>query len=41
LDTTTVSEIAYGLRIYFSVILPLLLLAAAIEVYVTPHIAGL
>jgi len=40
-DTTTISELGYGLRIYFSVILPLLLLAAAVEVYVTPHIAGL
>lgn len=40
-DTTLLAEFGHGLRIYFSIILPLLLLAAAIEVYVTPLIAGL
>ena len=40
-ETTLFAEFRHGLRIYFSVILPLLLLAAAIEVYVTPIIAGL
>ncbi|MGH7931500.1 MAG: stage II sporulation protein M, partial [Candidatus Binatia bacterium] len=40
-DTTIVSELGYSLRIYFSVILPLLLVAAVIEVYVTPLIAEL
>jgi len=40
-DTTLMSELRHGLRFYFTIILPLLLLAAAIEVYVTPLIAGL
>jgi stage II sporulation protein M len=40
-DTTLMSELGHGLRLYFTIILPLLLLAAAIEVYVTPLIAGL
>lgn len=39
--TTLFSELGQGLRIYVSVILPLLLLAAAIEVFVTPLVAGL
>ena len=40
-DRTLLSELGHGLRLFFSVILPLLLVAAAIEVFVTPHIAGL
>jgi stage II sporulation protein M len=40
-DTTLLSELAHGLRLFFSIILPLLLLAAAIEVFVTPLLAGL
>jgi stage II sporulation protein M len=37
--TTLLEELAYGLRIYFKVILPLLILAAVVEVYVTPLVA--
>jgi stage II sporulation protein M len=40
-DKTLLAELGDGLRIYFTVIVPLLLVAAAIEVYVTPHVAGL
>ena len=40
-DSTFLAELAHGLRLFVSVILPLLLLAAAIEVFVTPLIAGL
>ena len=40
-DRTFLSELGHGLRLFFSVILPLLLVAAAIEVFVTPLIAGL
>jgi stage II sporulation protein M len=40
-DATLMSELGLALRIYFTIILPLLLLAAAIEVYVTPLVAGL
>ena len=40
-DTTVLSELGHGLRLFFSVILPLLLLAATIEVFVTPFLAGL
>ena len=40
-DRTLLSELGHGLRLFFSVILPLLLVAAAIEVFVTPLIAGL
>ena len=40
-DTTFLSELGHGLRLFFGVILPLLLVAAAIEVFVTPLIAGL
>jgi stage II sporulation protein M len=40
-DTTLFSELGRGLRVFVRVILPLLLLAAAIEVFVTPVIAGL
>ena len=40
-DKTLFSELGDGLRIYFSLIVPLLLVAAAVEVYVTPLIAGL
>ena len=40
-DSTFFSELGHGLRLFFSVILPLLLVAAAIEVFVTPLIAGL
>jgi stage II sporulation protein M len=39
-DKTLVSELGDGLRIYFSTILPLLLIAAAVEVYITPLLAG-
>jgi stage II sporulation protein M len=39
-DKTLLSELGFGLRIYFSVIIPLLLVAAVIEVYVTPLLAG-
>jgi stage II sporulation protein M len=39
-DRSLRSELGDGLRIYFSIIVPLLLLAAAVEVYVTPLIAG-
>jgi stage II sporulation protein M len=40
-DSTLVAELGHGLRLFLSVILPLLLLAAAIEVFVTPFLAGL
>jgi stage II sporulation protein M len=40
-DTTLLSELSYGLRLFFRLILPLLLLAAAIEVFVTPLLAGI
>jgi stage II sporulation protein M len=40
-DTTLLSALGHGLRVFVRVILPLLLLAAAIEVFVTPLIAGL
>lgn len=40
-DKTLLAELADGLRIYFTVILPLLLVAAAVEVYVTPLIVSL
>jgi stage II sporulation protein M len=39
-DTNIASEFGYSLRIYFIIILPLLLVAAAVEVYLTPLIAG-
>jgi stage II sporulation protein M len=39
-DKTLLSELGDGLRIYFSIILPLLLIAAAVEVYITPLLAG-
>ena len=40
-DKTLFAELGDGLRIYFSLIVPLLLVAAAVEVYLTPLIAGL
>ena len=40
-DRTFVSDLGHGLWLFFYVILPLLLVAAAIEVFVTPLIAGL
>jgi len=40
-DTTLLSELGHGLRLFVTVILPLLLLAAVIEVFVTPLMAGL
>jgi stage II sporulation protein M len=40
-DTTLLSELGRGLRIFATVILPLLLLAAVIEVFVTPLVASL
>jgi stage II sporulation protein M len=40
-DTTLLSELGNGLRLFVTVILPLLLLAAVIEVFVTPLVAGL
>jgi len=39
-DTTLLAGLGYGLRLYARIILPLLLLAAAIEVFVTPLVAG-
>jgi stage II sporulation protein M len=39
-DTTLYSEIGYGIRIFITIIVPLLLLAALIEVFVTPHVSG-
>jgi stage II sporulation protein M len=39
-DTTLYSEIGYGIRIFLTIIVPLLLLAALIEVFVTPHVSG-
>ena len=40
-DTTLLSELGRGLRLFATVILPLLLLAAVIEVFVTPLVSGL
>lgn len=40
-DRTFLFELGHGLQLFFKVILPLLLLAAAIEVFVTPFIANL
>lgn len=39
--TTLRTELGYGLRLFVSVIVPLLLLAATIEVFVTPLVAGM
>jgi stage II sporulation protein M len=39
-DRSLLSELRDGMRIYFAVIVPLLLLAAAVEVYITPLVAG-
>jgi stage II sporulation protein M len=39
-DKSLLAELGAGLRIYFSVVLPLLLMAAAVEVYITPLLAG-
>jgi stage II sporulation protein M len=39
-ETSLLDELRFGLRIYFKVILPLLVLAAVIEVYITPLVAG-
>jgi stage II sporulation protein M len=39
-DKSLLSELGDGLRIYLGVIVPLLLLAAVVEVYVTPLVAG-
>jgi stage II sporulation protein M len=39
-EQSLMSELATGLKIYFYVIVPLLLAAAAIEVYVTPLLAA-
>jgi len=40
-ELTLFSELGHALRIYLSVIIPLLLIAAAVEVFVTPLVAGL
>jgi stage II sporulation protein M len=40
-DRSLISEFGDGLRIYFTIIIPLLAVAAAIEVYVTPMVVGL
>ncbi len=40
-EKTLFSELGYGLRLYFTVIVPLLLIAAAIEVYLTPLVMNM
>ena len=40
-DSSLLSEIGKAMRLYFMIILPLLLLAALIEVFVTPLVASL
>jgi stage II sporulation protein M len=39
-DRSLLAELGDGLCIYFSIIVPLLMLAAAVEVYITPLLAG-
>jgi stage II sporulation protein M len=39
-DTTLLAEVGYGLRLFITIIVPLLLIAALIEAFVTPLVAG-
>jgi stage II sporulation protein M len=39
-NTTLLSEVGYGLRLFITIIVPLLLIAALIEAFVTPLVAG-